>query len=60
MVVRITRDEGQKEKFIEAARRAGTDESPDSLDKIMGKLDLTKKPETTLAATKQKSSDRQR
>ena len=31
--------------FKEAARELGADETPDALDRIMGKLDLTKKPE---------------
>lgn len=35
----------QLERFKEAARAAESDESDDALDKIMGKLDLRKKPE---------------
>jgi len=36
---------GQLDRFREAARDLGADESDDALDRIMGKLDLTKKPE---------------
>lgn len=35
----------QGEKFKEAARELGADESDDALDQVMGKLDLKKKPE---------------
>ena len=35
----------QLDRFKEAARIAEADESDDALDRIMGKLDLTKKPE---------------
>jgi len=35
----------QLERFKEAAREVEADESVDALDKIMGKLDLTKKPD---------------
>lgn len=35
----------QEERFKEAARDLGADESDDALDRIMGKLDLKKKPE---------------
>jgi hypothetical protein len=43
----ISMDETKKqsERFKEAARELGADESPDALDRIMGKLDLKKKPE---------------
>lgn len=34
----------QLDRFRESARELGADESPDALDRIMGKLDLTKKP----------------
>jgi hypothetical protein len=32
-------------RLIDAALNAEADESPDAFDRIMGKLDLTKKPE---------------
>jgi hypothetical protein len=35
----------QSDAFKETARNLGADESDDALDRIMGKLDLTKKPE---------------
>ena len=35
----------QLDRFNEAARDLGADQSDDALDRIMGKLDLTKKPE---------------
>ena len=35
----------QPDRFKEAAREVGADQSDDALDRIMGKLDLTKKPE---------------
>lgn len=35
----------QAERFREAARVIGADEADDALDRIMGKLDLKKKPE---------------
>lgn len=35
----------QEGAFRRAARELGADESPDALDRIMGKLDLKKKPE---------------
>lgn len=41
-------DEGQKSqagRFRQAARDLGADESVDSLDRVMGKLDLRKKPD---------------
>ena len=38
-------NENQLDKFKESARELGVDESDDALDKIMGKLDLIKKPE---------------
>ena len=40
-----TSNESQLGRFKEAAREVGADESEDVLDQIMGKLDLTKKPE---------------
>ena len=39
------RNQSQLERFRESAREIGADESDDALDRIMGKLDLTKKPE---------------
>lgn len=38
-------NKSQTDRFKEAAREVGADESPDAMDRIMGKLDLTKKPE---------------
>lgn len=38
-------NQSQIDRFKEAARELGADEAPDALDRIMGKLDLTKKPE---------------
>ena len=35
----------QSDRFKEAAREVGADQSEDALDHIMGKLDLKKKPE---------------
>jgi hypothetical protein len=37
--------QNQSDAFKEAARELGADESDDALDRIMGKLDLKKKPE---------------
>jgi hypothetical protein len=37
--------QSQCDAFKEAARELEADESDDALDRIMGKLDLTKKPE---------------
>lgn len=38
-------DKDQQQRFRDAAREVGADESDDALDQIMGKLDLTKKME---------------
>ena len=35
----------QSDLFKEAAREVGADESDDALDRLMGKLDLRKKPQ---------------
>lgn len=35
----------QADRFTQAAREVGADESDDALDRVMGKLDLKKKPE---------------
>jgi hypothetical protein len=37
--------EKQVDEFKRVARDLGADESDEALDRIMGKLDLTKKPE---------------
>ena len=37
--------EDQAKRFQQSAREVGADQSDDALDRIMGKLDLTKKPE---------------
>jgi hypothetical protein len=50
----------QAEAFQCAARELGADESEGALDRVMGKLDLKKKPEATPPATEPQSSDRQR
>jgi len=42
----------QSEKFKEVARDLGADESPDALDRVMGRLDLKKKPEPEAPAKK--------
>lgn len=41
----IQKRDSQADRFAEAAREAEADESEDALDRIMGKLDLKKKPE---------------
>ncbi len=41
----MTDNKTQLDRFKETARSIGADESDDALDKIMGKLDLTRKPE---------------
>lgn len=38
-------EQTQLDRFKEAARQIGADTSDDALDKVMGKLDLKKKPE---------------
>lgn len=40
-----TNSQNQHDRFKEAARELGADESDDALDRIMGKLDLKKTPE---------------
>jgi hypothetical protein len=35
----------QPERFKESAREVGANEADDALDRVMGRLDLTKKPE---------------
>lgn len=42
----------QSDKFKEAARELGVDESDDALDRVMGKLDLKRKPEGEKSAKK--------
>ena len=42
----------QSNRFKEAAREVEADQSDDALDRIMGKLDLTKKPEPEAKTTK--------
>ena len=39
------KDIGQADRFRDAARALGADQSEDALDRVMGKLDLRKKPE---------------
>lgn len=38
-------DKDQANRFREAAREVGADESDDTLDRVMAKLDLKKKPD---------------
>jgi hypothetical protein len=45
-------EQSQEERFKEAARELGADESDDALDHVMGKLDLKKKPEPDKPADK--------
>ena len=45
-------DKEQAYRFKEAARELGADESDDALDRIMGTLDLKKKPEPEKPARK--------
>lgn len=45
MVTRKSNPMEQAARFREAARDVGADESDDALDRVMGKLDLRKKPE---------------
>lgn len=35
----------QSTRFFDVARQVGADQSDDALDRVMGKLDLKKKPE---------------
>jgi hypothetical protein len=48
----MTDNKEQGDRFKEAARELGADESDDALDRIMGKLDLKKKPEPETPAKK--------
>jgi hypothetical protein len=48
--------EQQLDRFREAAREVGADESDDALDRIMGKLDLKKKPESEKTVSKGRGS----
>jgi hypothetical protein len=45
VVTRKSNPMEQAARFREAARDVGADESDDALDRVMGKLDLRKKPE---------------
>lgn len=47
-----TPEKSQQDRFKDAARDLGSDESADALDRIMGKLDLKKKPEPEKPADK--------
>ena len=38
-------DKEQLDRFKQAAREVGADESDDALDKVFGKLDVKRKPE---------------
>jgi hypothetical protein len=48
----LTTKKPQIGRFHQTARDLGADESDDALDRIMGKLDLTKKPEPEPKPTK--------
>ncbi|NBE08118.1 hypothetical protein [Paragemmobacter ruber] len=37
--------QSQSDRFKQAARELGVDEADDALDRVMGKLDLKRKPE---------------
>ena len=41
----MSSEKNQLDRFKEAARKLGADESPDALDKVFGKLDMKRKPE---------------
>ena len=41
----MVKDPKQLDRFKETAREVGADTSDDALDKVMGKLDLKKKPD---------------
>jgi hypothetical protein len=43
--MQVNTKESQQQVFQQTARELGADESDDALDRIMGRLDLTKKPE---------------
>lgn len=47
----------QSDSFKETARKLGADESKDALDKIMGKLDLKRKPDKKQDEKKIKPAD---
>ncbi len=49
-------DAEQEKRFKEAARELGVDESDDALDRVMGKLDLKRKPEKQPTRKDQESS----
>lgn len=44
--------ESQLDRFKNVAKNLGVDESDDALDRVMGKLDLKKKPEPEKPAKK--------
>lgn len=48
----VNQSKPQKEIFEETAREIGADESDDALDRVMGKLDLKRKPESEKPAKK--------
>lgn len=45
MVAKNVESEAQAVRFKQTAHEVGADESGDALDRVMGKLDLAKKPE---------------
>ncbi len=53
----MVKDKSQLERFKQTARKIGADESDDALDKVMGKLDLTKKPEPESIAKGEKPKE---
>lgn len=48
----MSNEKAQSERFRQAARELDADQSDDALDRIMGKLDLKKKPEPEKSAKK--------
>lgn len=59
----VNKKESQLDRFKEAAREVGVDESDNALYKVMRKLDLTRKPvadEPTPPAKERRSSDKRR
>lgn len=50
-------EKSQRDRFREAARDVEADESDDALDKVMRKLDLTKKPDDATRRSRPGSSE---
>jgi hypothetical protein len=47
--MQVNTKESQLDRFKKAAQASGADEADDALDRIMGKLDLKKKPEPSVS-----------